>query len=289
MADTCFLCGSNQTKIIHKGTRDNPTIDVLKCNCCGLVRLSQVADNPNSYYENSGMREGDLETTLDEIRVVAAVDDERRYEFVKRMAENKSVLDFGCGAGGVLHRLNKVSSRVYGVEIERVMCDAINEEGIKCYPSIDKACEELTDSIDIITMFHVLEHIEDPVSILKQLSSLLNDAGTIIIEVPNAEDALLSVYDSSAFADFTYWSAHLYLYNNDTLKKLIDKAGMRIQFMSQVQRYPLSNTLYWLAKGKPGGHKKWAMLSNKDLDREYERHLTGLGIADTIIAIVEKV
>ena len=37
----CFLCGSEKVKLIHKGVRDNPSIDVLKCEKCGLVRLSK--------------------------------------------------------------------------------------------------------------------------------------------------------------------------------------------------------------------------------------------------------
>ena len=204
------------------------------------------------------------------------------------MAENKAVLDFGCGAGGVLHRLKKVTSNVCGVELERNMCEAINREGIKCYPSVEIASEELAESVDIITAFHVLEHLEDPIGMLNRLKGLMKDDGVMVIEIPNADDALLGTYSSDAFADFTYWSAHLYLYNNETFKKLIERAGLKIRFMSQIQRYPLSNTLYWLAKGKSGGHKKWAMLSNKVLDKEYESQLAKLGIADTIIAIVEK-
>ena len=288
MSSECFLCGSRSSRIIHNGTRDNPSIDVLKCCNCGLVRLSDIMDDPDAYYENAEMRADDTEVSLEEIRVSAAIDDERRFEFVKRIAENKAVLDFGCGAGGVLHRLKRVASSVCGVELERDMCEAINREGIRCYPSVDVASKELTESVDIITAFHVLEHLENPIEMLNRLKVLLKDDGIMVIEIPNADDALLGTYNNGAFADFTYWSAHLYLYNNETFKKLIERAGLKVRFISQIQRYSLSNTLYWLAKGKPGGHKKWAMLSNGLLDREYESQLAKLGIADTIIAIVEK-
>ena len=46
--------------------------------------------------------------------------------------------------------------------------------------------------------------------------------------------------------------------------------------------------MYWLAKGKPGGHKEWAMLSNERLDAEYESTLSRLGIADTIVSVVTR-
>lgn len=288
MSDKCYLCGSRDYSIIHKGTRDNPNVDVLECKNCGLTKLSHFIDNTDLYYENSGMRNDDMESTLKEIRISASADDERRYKFVKRIAENKNVLDFGCGAGGVLQRLKPICAKVYGVELERAMCEAINNEGIKCFHNVEEACTELEDSVDIITLFHVLEHLEDPIEILGRLKTLLCKDGIMVIEVPNADDVLLSLYESKAFANFTYWSAHLFLYNNETFRMLMKKAGLRIRFLSQIQRYPLSNTLYWLAKGKPGGHKVWPMLSNERLDREYESQLAQLGIADTIVAIVEK-
>lgn len=168
------------------------------------------------------------------------------------------------------------------------MYKALNSEGIKCFHSLEHAKKELKEMMDVISLFHVLEHLEDPITYLRGLEELLTDDGVMVIEVPNADDALLSLYECEKFADFTYWESHLYLYNNTTFRMLMDKANLRIRFLGQIQRYPLSNTMYWLAKGKPGGHKEWAMLSNERLDSEYESALARLGIADTIIAVVGK-
>lgn len=57
---------------------------------------------------------------------------------------------------------------------------------------------------DIITAFHVVEHLQDSIAILKELSSCLKENGKMIIEVPNADDALLTIYKSKAFREFTY-------------------------------------------------------------------------------------
>ncbi len=95
----CFLCNSEKYYTIHKGVRNNPNIDVLKCDNCGLVRLSEfVADDV--YYQESAMRQDETEKSLKEIRTTARMDDSRRFHFCRRMIENKTVLDFGCGAGG---------------------------------------------------------------------------------------------------------------------------------------------------------------------------------------------
>lgn len=285
----CYLCGSEQSRIIHVGVRDNPSINVLKCENCGLVRLNSFITDTNVYYHTAQMRKKDPEKNIREIRVTAAADDERRFKFISRLIENKIYLDFGCGAGGVLKLAQDKARRVFGVELEDEMRNALEKEGIRCYASIKHALKDLNGKTDVISLFHVLEHLENPIDYLQELKDLLSDRGTIIIEVPNADDALLSLYESESFADFTYWESHLYLYNNATFTKLMKCAGLKIQFLGQIQRYPLSNTLYWLAKGRPGGHKEWAMLSNERLDCEYESALARLGIADTIIGIVGKI
>ncbi len=288
MKNKCFLCDSAKSHIIHKGVRGNPSANVLKCDNCGLVRLDTFINDTDEYYRESEMRKDDSETNLKEFRSTAQVDDVRRYNFINRMIENRNYLDFGCGAGGVLSLAQDKAKDVYGVELETAMCNDLNEEGIKCYPSIEQALVNHKGMIDVVSLFHVLEHLESPIEYLNKLSELLVDDGVMIIEFPNADDALLSLYDCDSFADFTYWESHLYLYNNNTFSELINKAGLRIRFLNQVQRYPLSNTLYWLSQGKPGGHKKWSALSNERLDREYENALAKLGVADTIIAVVEK-
>ncbi len=159
---------------------------------------------------------------------------------------------------------------------------------MECFPSIYAVDASLKNKLDVITMWHVLEHLEDPASTLRKLGEFLSDTGKIIIEVPNADDALISIYDSKGFQDFTYWEAHLYLFTNETLRRIIERAGLKVKFMTQIQRYPLSNHLYWLAKEKPGGHIEWKMLEDESLNRRYGEKLASLGAADTILAEVTK-
>lgn len=276
--ETCFLCGSKDTTIIHEGTRGgHNNIDVLRCASCGLVRLSEAIDEADKFYQNSGMRDQLVETP-EKTRITTRVDDERRFRFVENMIEGKSVLDFGCGDGGFLHRAKKIAAKIQGVELEQAMREGLNQEGIPCCESIDEL-----GTFDVITLFHVLEHLEEPIAYLEKLKKHLNKDGMILIEVPNADDALLSLYNSKAFADFTYWHCHVYLYNNETLKQLAKKAGLQMKFMQQIQRYPLANHLYWLSKGKPGGHKKWSFMNDAQMDKQYGDLLAKLGIADTII------
>ena len=285
--DKCYLCGANRFSIIHEGVRGSKDINVVKCKTCGLVQLDKFIDDIEKFYEESNMRP--MQKSLKEIRTTAYQDDYRRYIFMRNMMENKSILDFGAGAGGFIKLCKECAKEIYGIELEKMMQDVIINEGVPCFSTASELKQNLPEKrFDIITLFHVLEHLQKPVEILQSLAELLNDNGKMIIEVPNADDALLSIYRCNSFANFTYWMCHLYLYSNQTLKALIEKAGLKISFIQQIQRYPLSNHLYWLSNKKPGGHSVWGMLSDDNLDKAYGDKLAKLGIADTIVTVVEK-
>nr|WP_221762987.1 class I SAM-dependent methyltransferase [Chlorobium phaeovibrioides] len=176
---------------------------------------------------------------------------------------------------------SSLASMVVGVDAEKATAE---HWGTVVYGEIDavKECD-----FDLITAFHVIEHLPDPVGVLEQLGQKLAKSGRLIIEVPSAEDALLSLYDSEAFQRFTYWSQHLYLFNCNNLRVLAEKAGFRVVAISQFQRYPLSNHLYWLSKGEAGGHQKWSFLDNPLLAAAYSKALSDIGKCDTLIAHLE--
>ena len=138
---------------------------------------------------------------------------------------------------------------------------------------------------DYITLFHVIEHIKDPSQILLDLSKLLNDNGEMIIEVPNSQDAMITLYDSDAYQNFIYWGQHLYIFNEENLISLAKKSNLHLKKIKQIQRYPISNHLYWLAKGLPGGHHKWKIFDTKELNKNYYKKLTSLKACDTLLGV----
>lgn len=190
------------------------------------------------------------------------------------------VLDFGSGLGGFVLKMLKYC-RIFGVEVDPAWKNVNSTLDSWMYKDI----EEVPDKhFDFITMFHVMEHLKDPRETIKRIIPKLKDNGKLIIEVPNADDALLTMYDCEAFQNFSYWSAHLYLFNNHNLSRLIEQSGLECSFVIQKQRYPLSNHLYWLAKGKPGGHKIWNFIKSLN----YKDQLSKLGKCDTLIAYGSK-
>jgi hypothetical protein len=111
--------------------------------------------------------------------------------------------------------------------------------------------------------------------------------GQMIIEVPSSEDALLTLFDCAAFQQFTYWSQHLFLFNTKTLQQLARQAGLKVTAIQQYQRYPLSNHMYWLSQGKPGGHQEWSFLDSPILAESYANRLAAIGKCDTLVAHLE--
>lgn len=282
MVQTCYLCGGENISRRSGSVRDNPKLEVLECTSCGLVFLSSFAHIENEFYEKSGMHAQPID--VDAWLRQSASDDDRRFKQFRRRIENTSILDFGCGAGGFLSRARNVASRVCGVEIESRLASFFHDNALDVRQNID----EFEETFDIITLFHVLEHFPDPIALLRQLSEKLKPGGQIIVEVPNSDDALLTLYQCDAFSHFTYWSCHLFLFNAVTLSAAAQKAGLSVNYLQHIQRYTPANHLYWLSKGQPGGHAKWHFLDSEEMNSAYEKSLAAIGRSDTLICALSK-
>jgi 2-polyprenyl-3-methyl-5-hydroxy-6-metoxy-1,4-benzoquinol methylase len=279
---SCYLCGSDSFHLRKGSVRDAPRLSIHECNDCGLVYLSSISHIRKGHYEGSGMF-GAEPIAIEKLLKVTEEDDLRRYEMLKSVLTNKKLLDFGCGAAGFLAKAMYSADSITGIEIEHRMQQYWNGK-IKIYPDLNSA----GGGYDLITAFHVVEHLNDPRETIRQLVNKLNPQGRLVIEVPNSDDALLTLYENNNFQKFTYWSQHLFLFNFNTLTQLASQAGCRVVSVQQHQRYPLSNHLYWLSHGLPGGHQKFSFIDSDLLNQAYEKSLAAIGKCDTLIAYLEK-
>jgi 2-polyprenyl-3-methyl-5-hydroxy-6-metoxy-1,4-benzoquinol methylase len=253
----CIICGGGKFLLLHKGTRDVNEINVMKCSECGMVQLDNLSYNSEQKYTEGGMLKATYGAIADKVENMewatwireTEVDDDRRFQALKRLCEGKKVLEFGCGNGGFLRRIKKVASEVVGVELMNEARKNIANEGINVYQTLD----EIDQKFDVVCMFMVIEHLNNPDDILKKIYNALNDKGMFICETVNSEDALLSKYQCKEFADFTYWSEHVLLFNSENLERIMNRNNYQTVKNTQMQRYSLGNHLYWLSNGKPGG------------------------------------
>lgn len=277
----CYLCQSTHFTARKGEVRDAPGVQIIECDQCGLVTLSATDHIVPGFYENSGMH-GAEPIPMDEWLKQTEWDDQRRFDMRKAMLPNKRLLDFGCGAAGFLRLARNLAADVTGIELETRVRDYWAGK-IKIVPDVEAA----EGRYDLTTAFHVIEHLPDPRAMLASLAGSLKPNGRMIVEVPSADDALLTLYDCDRFQRFTYWSQHLLLFNASTLEILAGQAGLRVVAVQYYQRYPLSNHLHWLSRGKPGGHERWSFLDTLELTSAYANSLAALGKTDTLIAHLE--
>jgi len=278
----CYLCGSVDFKTRNGAVRDAANLRILECCNCGLVFLESFDHITHGYYAENPIV-GPEVPSVDYWLKLAERDDQRRYKMLHSAICNKSLMDFGCGAGGFLRNCKGIARSVIGIEAEKKVNKYWGSD-ICIYPDLEAVEGE---RFDIITAFHVVEHLHDPKALIMELLARLDENGRLVIEVPSASDVLLTLYDVKAFQEFSYWSQHLFLFNANSLQFLARQSGARILAIKQCQRYPLSNHLYWLSQGRPGGHQQWTFLDSPELDLAYENSLAKLSVYDSLVAYLE--
>jgi 2-polyprenyl-3-methyl-5-hydroxy-6-metoxy-1,4-benzoquinol methylase len=264
--------------------RDRDDVAVLKCRKSGVIFLSRSDHMGMAHYEDCT----DLKYWGDKDRKAGlentAVDDKRRSDQFRGEISGKVWLDVGTGLGGVLDLLSPSAAKTIAVEPQAGARECLQRLGYQVYRDLDEIPDK---DIEVVTLFHVLEHMTEPLTALRRIKKMMKPGGKIIIEVPHAGDALLSLFDNAAFKAFTFWSEHLILHTRQSLTVFLQEAGFHGITVSGFQRYPLANHLYWLAKGKPGGHDVWKHLRSQALEQAYGNFLKSIDQTDTLIAVAE--
>lgn len=286
----CKICGTEEISTIDTKIRriESDEIKVYECKNCGVHFLYPYFEDLaiEEYYNGKYRKEYSNKNYYDEevnrkFFNRALPEAKKRYERIKHYLSYKDeVLEIGCASGYFLDTIRESVSKVFGVELDEInrnYCKKIDIDTCKDIKLIDK-------QFDKIFMFHVLEHIKDPIMYLKELKKYLKKDGMLFIEVPNLEDPLLSIYNIQEYRDFYYQIAHLWYFNNRSLEFILNKCGFDFDFIN-IQRYDLTNHLNWLKNKTPGGNKEYREIFNSDLIESYNDNLVKLNKTDTLFAI----
>lgn len=273
---------------ISESTRDS-ALSVFQDRRSKVIFLESVQTS-NVYYQDlkPESREGNLSVVAlsdgQVIKTPALDDSARRFEQFKHLIENKRVCDFGTGYGEFLKMCLGITQHVYGVELRSHCLEHMARE-LGEQVSVERKIGQFKHNFDIVTMFHVLEHIPYQVAILKEIHAKLSPGGLLVVEVPHANDFLIGEMDVPGFKQFTFWSEHLVLHTRESLQTVLASAGFADVAVRPFQRYGFTNHLLWLKEGKPGGHARLKHLEDSALDRAYRTYLEGRFLCDTLIAI----
>lgn len=198
------------------------------------------------------------------------------------------ILEIGCSSGFMLYPLLKEGHTCVGVEPSGKFSKYLRQKKISIFDSL----KDLTESgfgapFDIIMHFFVLEHIVEPLSFLQQQLGLLEPGGSLLFEIPNVADPLVTIYQIPEFERF-YWSvAHPWYFSEKSLRYLLDLLGSPYEIRRD-QRYDLSNHMVWARDGKPGGMGRFSRFFGPELDRYYKQSLIQNGNCDTLIGVLRK-
>jgi 2-polyprenyl-3-methyl-5-hydroxy-6-metoxy-1,4-benzoquinol methylase len=142
------------------------------------------------------------------------------------LLEEKKLLDVGCGTGDFLHVAKQGDWIVSGIEPNEKARSIANTKTSNSVFKVDHLLKLEPDSFDVITLWHVLEHLpklKEHISIFK---SILKPTGTLVIAVPNHKS-----YDAKYYKEF--WAAfdaprHLWHFSQRSISSLVEKEKMKV-------------------------------------------------------------
>lgn len=216
----CNLCNSDATTFICS----KDSLDVVKCNNCFLIYV-----NPrlNAKEREKHYSEDYFTNWLKEKDIHINKRFRKRIKTIKKYKTNPRILDVGCGAGFFLEVAKKEGWDIYGTEISEFA-----SEYARCNLGLNVITGELqkikfeNEFFDVITLWHILEHIPYPLDFLSEILRIMKKDGILIIEVPN----IGSYISSLVLEDWELLAPkeHLFYFTEDTLKKLLEKVGFKI-------------------------------------------------------------
>jgi SAM-dependent methyltransferase len=227
---SCNLCGASDSVVLCTQARWGERMHNVACRQCGLVyaspRLDRVALDAfyrNRVYPQYLGPDGRFTERLIESSVKQAR--ETFQYFIDREALDLSgarVLEIGCGLGDFLALARNSGAHVLGVEMDGLYADfAERERGLTIIRDhIER--QTFDERFDVVAMFHVLEHLEDPNKLLEAVRTLLTPGGRLLIEVPN----LMGPWRIPPGEFFRV--EHLSNFSPLTLQQLLRRAGFAV-------------------------------------------------------------
>lgn len=292
----CTLCKTTQVIQLNNSIRNMDSSDyhMFACSKCGThfiypeIQEKQLQE----YYDGKFRCEVHTKTYYDMDRLNQLFDyhsieaRERVERIGNQIKKIDDVLEIGCSTGYFLNAIKEKVKSVSGTEWDHQALEYIQDRFQGDIQTAQNP-EEFNRKFDKIFMFHVLEHISDPVSYLENLKKILKPEGKIYIEVPNVGDIMIKTFHCNSFADFYYKKAHIFNFNEVGLAYIFDKSKFHSN-IDYIQRYDISNHFHWLSNGTPFGKGAYKHILSEKVNEEYVKSLINSKQTDTLFAIISE-
>ena len=232
--ENCPICNNSDFKEFIK-TKDffltQEDFSIYYCISCGFKFTYPVPspENIGIYYKSSEyVSHSDTKKGLfyQLYHIVKNYTLKNKFNLINKYSKKGSILDYGCGTGDFLKAFKENNWNCFGVEPDTKTRQYATEKQNLNIISPEKIDVFEKKSLEVITLWHVLEHIPDLNEKLITFKSLLKDNGTLVIAVPNCDS-----YDAEYYEK--YWAAydvprHLHHFNKKTLTLLLEKNGFEV-------------------------------------------------------------
>lgn len=233
--DNCPLCGSSN-HIVYLHTQDyflsGESFNINECRVCGhlFTNPQPISGHLGKYYKSDRyLSHKENPESLFE-RIYASVrwlNLRTKYKQVTDGLSGGKLLDYGCGTGDFLAVASAQEWECYGIEQDENARKIAEKKNNVTVFSTNAPMDNFQNQFDLITMFHVLEHIPDLHSIMNNLKSWLNDSGRLAVALPNPRS-----YDALHYGQ--YWAAwdvprHLHHFKKETIIGLAEQYGFQLK------------------------------------------------------------
>jgi SAM-dependent methyltransferase len=162
------------------------------------------------------------------------------------------LVDVGCGPGSFLDLVKGFCRTTIGIEPTPTLRGEASKKGHLTFPYCADVPDAWVGRADIAVAFSLVEHVEDPLSLLRDIRRLLKPRGRLLVSTPNRSDWLLEILPTE-YAAFFYRIVHLWYFDADALGRLLSAAGFADVAVSHHHRFDLSNAILWLRDKRPTG------------------------------------
>ena len=224
-AVACALCGAEN----HRPVCWNDSLRIVQCTGCGMVFVNPQPTQSAllEYYAAQDLMEQDGWSSYFRHRPEQIHELwQRRFADMQRWKNGPGVrlLDVGSGCGDFLHQALQAGWEVRGFEFSPAVAEVSRRKyGIAVEVSVIFDLRDHDNSFDAVAMWHVLEHMRDPLGALRRCRELLAPGGLLALEVPN-----LNFLARKSYRYPLSLNLHLYHFSPATLSGIVRKAGFEV-------------------------------------------------------------
>lgn len=241
MNNKCPWCGSEKAQInlwLKDEFLTKEDFHICECLNCGLLYTMPRPDKDKigayykseAYYSHQENKKGFIPKVYERVK---SINLKHKYRLATNGMQPGKLLDIGCGVGDFLHTAEMHGWECIGVEPSED-AKAIAQKRMKGKIIVSEELEGFPDgAFDVITMWHVLEHVDDLKWQVAQLQRLVKPSGRVVIAVPNYKS-----YDGHFYKE--HWAAydvprHLNHFNRITLSKIFKTSGLELVKMDKLK------------------------------------------------------